>query len=120
MRVIILCGHYRLFENLYCLYFAQALPLLAMIHPVDPGKLLQFITSYTPIVDQQEQTLSEGLETECTFVTYDKMTAEQQELVDDVLEEHEDFTEPLAVKAINELGNEADIGNIKISLGVLS
>lgn len=81
-----------------------------MINPVDPGQLLQFITTFSTQQDEQKKEGNEEMETERSFITRDNMTAEQRDLVDDVQEEHEDFSEPLAMQAINELGKEANIG----------
>lgn len=81
-----------------------------MINPVDPGQLLQFITTFSTQQDEQQKKGNEEMETESSFITRDNMTAEQRDLVDDVQEEHEDFSEPLAMQAINELGKEANIG----------
>ena len=42
------------------------------------------------------------------MVTYDEMDREHRDLVDNLQEEHEDFTEELAVQAVNELGIDAN------------
>ena len=89
------------------LHLIQALPLLAMIEPVDPGQLLQFITSFSPKGPGAKE---ETMEAKYGFLTYDDMTNEQKLFIDVALEEHEGFTEILAVQAFNELGETASIG----------
>ena len=82
-----------------------------MVHPVSPVQLLQFINSYNPKGLKGNSDSEVEMETEHAFLTYEKMSSDQQELVDEVLEEHEDFDEDLAVQCINELRNEACLGN---------
>lgn len=93
-----------------CYFFIQALPLLAMMEPVDPGQLLQFINSFNPKGTAEEADTDELMETEHEFLTYDKMSDDQRMLVDEVQEEHEDFTDLLAVQAVNELKEAASLG----------
>ena len=88
----------------------QSLPLLAMIHPVEPVQLLQIINSYNP-TDNKKPSHDEGdIDTGNAFITYDMMSDNQKELVDNVLEEHEDFDQMLAVQCINELKEDASLG----------
>ena len=101
---------FKSFHAINYLLIIQALPLLAMMEPVDPGQLLQFINSFNPKGTAEEADTSESMETEHEFLTYDKMSDDQRLLVDEVQEEHEDFTDLLAVQAVNELKETASLG----------
>ena len=50
------------------------------------------------------------MDTGNSFITYELMSDRQRGLVDDVLEEHEDFDQMLAVQCINELKKGATLG----------
>mgnify|MGYP001794904177 CR=1 FL=1 len=81
-----------------------------MIHPVKPVQLLQIINSYNP-TDKNKALRDEGdMDTGNSFITYEMMSDRQRGLVDDVLEEHEDFDQMLAVQCINELKKGATLG----------
>ena len=83
-----------------------------MIQPVMPEQLLQLINSYNPGgVDKQDGNEDE-METEQAYLTYDDMTTDQQNLIDEVQEEHEDIDEMLAVQCVNELKEEATLGTV--------
>jgi len=82
------------------------LPLLALIYPVEPVLLLKFITEFSKLSEETEaETVTKNQKPSMkTFLPYNKMSNSQQELVDNLLEEHEAFDEFLAVQAVNELG----------------
>ena len=81
-----------------------------MIHPVKPVQLLQIINSYKP-TDKNKALRDEGdMDTGNSFITYEMMSDRQKGLVDDVLEEHEDFDQMLAIQCINELKEGATLG----------
>ena len=56
------------------------------------------------------------MDTGNAFITYDMMSDNQKELVDNVLEEHEDFDQMLAVQCINELKEDASLGQYTCQL----
>ena len=90
-------------------YFGfKCLHLLCMIHPITPEQLLKQITQYE-IVGDGDQTVQEEQMDSRPYQSYEEMDVERRELADDLLEQHEDFTELLAVQAVNELGV-TDIG----------
>ena len=90
-------------------YFGfKCLHLLSMIHPITPEKLLKQITQYEIVSDSKQTVEVEQMDSR-PYQSYEEMDLERRELADDLLEQHEDFTELLAVQAVNELGV-TDIG----------
>lgn len=83
------------------------MPLLAMIHTLHPEELFEIMMAF-----EETQSQSNTDEEARVYVQLEDMNDEQQDKVADVFD-LENFTEDLAVQAVNELGfNEAD-GNIR-------
>jgi len=87
------------------------LPLLALIYSVDPALLLKFITEFSKLSEETKAETVTGNQkiSMKTFLPYNKMSNSQQDVVDSLQEEHEDFDEFLAVQAVNELGENENL-----------
>jgi len=86
----------------------QALPLLALIDPVEPVLLLKFITEFSKLSEETKTGETKKETPSKTFLPYNKMSSSQKDLVDTLLEENEDFTQFLAIQAVNELGEDTE------------
>ena len=84
-----------------------------MIQPVSPGQLLQLISTFNQTGCDSRLDGEQDMETGQAYLTLDNMTEEQRDLIDEVLEEHEDFDEMLAVQCLNELRELAELGRYK-------
>lgn len=88
------------------LLFFQTLPLLAMIKSITCDQIYTYLSEYRDFVNARH-----AEDADETYLSYDEMDSEQQEWVYQVLyADQVRFTEELAVKAVNQIGFEAEDG----------
>ena len=81
-----------------------------MIHPVQPKALLKFIKAGARKLTEHEST-EEG-EEEASLLDYDEMNSSQKDLVDRIIDEQSNFTFHLAIRAVNELDFDTNLGKL--------